>query len=581
MSRREMLRIGAAWGSVLAAAEPARPQVPRARPRGSLWGTVSQHDLLRFRPKGQVTILHTADLHAQLLPVYLREPSGNLGVGEMAGQPPHITDRFLLERYAVEAGGWRAYALSSADFQTLAPAWGQVGGMDRIATLVKAIRADRGADRVLLLDGGDALQGSYTALQSQGGDMIAAMEALGVEAMTGHWELTLGAARIAELFGPRGKPGLSQIPFLAANVTENELDEPVFHGIRHFEKGGVRIAVIGQAFPHTAIAHPRWMFPRWSMGLREVDLARQVESAREGGAEVVVLLSHNGFDVDRKLAGRVPGIDVILTAHTHDALPEPTLVGRTLLVASGSHGKFLSRLDLEVKAGRVAGYTYALIPVLADAILPDKGMTDLVWKLRAPHYGMLETELARTTSLLYRRDTFSGTLDDLIIAAMLEERDAEIALSPGFRWGTSLLPGEPITWEDVYNATAITYPACYRTTMTGALIREILEDVADNVFNPDPYYQQGGDMVRVGGLRFTVDVWAPMGRRIDDLVLARSGERLEPGRSYSVTGWASVRRDIVGPPIWDVVGRWLTRRRTISAMDAPHGASIKPRGSKF
>jgi len=340
--------------------------------------------------------------------------------------------------------------------------------------------------------------------------------------------------------------------------------EPVFRGWRMFERGGIKVAVIGQAFPYTRIANPRWMVPSWSFGIREDAIRKTVGLARTLGAQVVVLLSHNGFDVDRKLARRVHGIDVILTAHTHDVLPQPLKVGRTLLVASGSHGKFLSRLDLEIADGRVTDFSYALLPVLADAIAPDPAMAALIADIRAPHATLLNTELARNHGLLYRRDSFAGTFDDVICDALLAARDAEIALSPGFRWGASLTPDQPITWEDVYNMTAITYPAVYRQTMTGETIKAVLEDVADNLFNPDPYYQQGGDMVRVGGLTYTINVDAPIGGRIGNLTSLRTASPLEPSRRYVVAGWGSVNENVEGPAIWDLVAGYLKSQREIT-----------------
>jgi sulfur-oxidizing protein SoxB len=524
---------------------------------------IRQDDLLRFSPKGQLTILHMADSHAQLKPIYYREPSLNLGVGTVRAVTPHLTGAELLSAFGIAEGSSQAYMLSSSDYEALARTYGRVGGMDRIATLVRAIRSERGGDRVLLLDGGDALQGSYTALKTQGADMAAAMSALGVDATTGHWEFTLGARRIEELFGTINRPGSSGLAFLAGNVRDTDFEEPVFASTKFFEKGGIAVAVIGQAFPHTAIANPRWMVPNWSFGLREEALRQTVAEARRRGAQVVVLLSHNGFDVDRKLAARVEGIDAILTSHTHDALPAPVRVGRTLLIASGSHGKFLSRLDLEVSNGRVSDFAYGLIPVLADAIAPDADMRVLIDDIRAPHEAHLKTELARTEGLLFRRGTFAGTLDELICDAILAQRDAEIALSPGFRWGGTLLPGQPVTWEDIYNATAITYPAVYRTTMTGVTLKAILEDVADNAFNPDPYYQQGGDMVRVGGMGYTVNIDAPMGERIASMHLVRSGAPILPEKEYIVAGWGSVNEGTEGPPIWQVVANHLKGRAIV------------------
>jgi sulfur-oxidizing protein SoxB len=527
---------------------------------------LSQADLLRFEPKGQVTILHFTDTHAQLQPIHFREPSINIGVGAMAGLPPHLTGAEFLRAFGIAAGTPDAYMLTSEDFSALARSYGKVGGMDRMATLVKAIRAERGAERVLLLDGGDTLQGSYTALESRGADMVRVIEALGVDATTGHWDFTLGAERVSKLFGDTHSAGTAKVAFLAGNVRDTEFEDPVFKAIKLFERGGVKVAVIGQAFPFTPIANPRWMMPKWTFGIREYDVRRHVRTARAAGAEVVVLLSHNGFDVDRKMAGRIDDIDVILTAHTHDALPRPERVGNTLLIASGSHGKFLSRLDLEVVNGRVVDFAYALIPVLADAITPDPEMAGLIGAIRAPHAGMLSTVLAQADGLLYRRGNIAGTLDDVICDALLAERDAEIAFSPGFRWGNTILPGDAITWDDVYNATAITYPKVYRQAFTGAQIRDVLEDVADNLFNPDPYHQQGGDMVRVGGMRFSIHIDQPIGRRIADMVHVKSGQAIEPSRVYTVAGWASVNEATEGPPVWELLATHLTSKTTIAAV---------------
>jgi sulfur-oxidizing protein SoxB len=522
---------------------------------------LTQAEILRYDAIGNVTLVHVTDIHGQLRPIHFREPSTNLGVGEAKGLVPHVTGQALLDLYKIPAGSAAAHALGADDFAALAKSYGRLGGLDRIATILSAIRAERG-ERVVFLDGGDTWQNSYTSLTSKGQDMVDCMALLKPAAMTGHWEFTLGTERVKELSEKLG------FPFLAQNIRDTEWNEAAFEAMTTIERGGVKIAVIGQAFPYTPIANPRWMMPNWSFGIREDDLKANVEKARQDGAGLVVLLSHNGFDVDRKLASRVAGIDVILTGHTHDALPEIVKVGRTLLVASGSHGKFVSRLDLDVRGGEVKDYRYKLIPVFADAIAPEPEMAAKIREVRAPHEAMLRETIGRTETLLYRRGNFNGTLDDLICDAILSERDAEIALSPGFRWGNSLLPGQEITREDVYNATAITYPATYRMTMSGARLKEILEDVADNLFNPDPYYQQGGDMVRAGGLSYTIDVGQPMGRRISDLTLRASGRPLEPAKDYVVAGWASVNEGTEGPPIWDVVMRHIQKAKTVAPRES-------------
>ena len=400
--------------------------------------------------------------------------------------------------------------------------------------------------------------------------MVDVMNALGVEAMTGHWEFTYGTDRVNELIKK------IEFPFLAGNIIDTEWEESVFPSTQFFERGGIKIAVIGQAFPYTPVANPRYMIPTWSFGIREKLLRDNVLKVRKEGAELVVLLSHNGFDVDRKLASRIGGIDVILTGHTHDAIPEAIRVGNTLLIASGSHGKFLARLDLDVKGGRVVDYEFKLIPVFSDIITPDPEMAGIINKIRDPHKKELDTILGKTDSTLYRRGNFNGTFDDLICQALLEERDAEISLSPGFRWGSSLLPGQNITTEDVFNQTAITYPKAYRSEMSGKLIKDILEDVGDNLFNPDPYYQQGGDMVRVGGMSYSININKSIGKRFSDLTLLKDGKPIDPNRNYIVAGWASVSEETDGPPVYDLVSSYIKKKKTVAV---PENNNIKITGA--
>ena len=543
-SRREFLMATAALSAV------AGPVLVGKWSRAAAQQALTENALLDFEAFGNVTLVHVTDIHGQLMPVYFREPSVNLGVGEVAGLPPHVTGADFLKLYDIEPGTPHAYALNSEDFAALAKTYGRMGGLDRIATIVKRIRAERG-DNMLLLDGGDTWQGSYTSLKTKGQDMVDAMNALQPDAMTGHWEFTYGAERVQEIID--GLP----FAFLGGNIYDAEWNEPAFEAYKMFDKGGVKVAVLGQAFPYTPIANPRWMFPNWSFGIREEDVATNVEAARAEGAELIVLLSHNGFDVDRALASRVEGIDVILTGHTHDALPEPVLVGKTLLIASGSHGKFVTRLDLDVQGGEMKGFRHRLIPVFSDVISADPDMAKLVRDLRAPYEAELKRELATTETLLYRRGNFGGTFDDLICQALLDVREADIALSPGFRWGTSVLPGQKITVEDLYNACGMTYPAAYRSMMTGETVKTILEDVADNLFNKDPYYQQGGDMVRVGGMGYTIDPNGSIGSRISNMTLLKTGEAIEPSKEYAVAGWASINEATEGPAIWDVVEDYL------------------------
>jgi sulfur-oxidizing protein SoxB len=517
---------------------------------------LSQDDLIGSSSFGNVTLIHITDIHAQTQPIYFREPEFNIGVGEAAGQPPHLVGDAFRAAYGIEKGSAMDYALTYDDFTSLARTYGRMGGLDRIATVVKAIKAER--PEALILDGGDTWQGSLPALRTAGADMVTLFNALGVDAMTSHWEFTLGSDRVREII-----EGPLQPAFLGANIFDVDWDEPVFDDYRMFERGGTQVAVIGQAFPYLPIANPSWMFPEYSFGLRRDRIAEVVEEVRAAGAEVVVLLSHNGFDVDRKFARDIPGIDVILTGHTHDALPEPLQVGNTFLIASGSHGKFVSRVDLDVRDGGLQGIAHRLIPIFSDVIAPDAEMAALVAETRAPFEAEMTEVIGQSGSLLFRRGNFNGTWDDVICNALISQRDAQIALSPGFRWGAAVLPGQDITREDIYNVTAMTYPNAYRTEMTGEMLKTIFEDVAENIFNPDPYYQQGGDMVRIGGLGYRIDIHKEMGDRITDMTLLETGEAIEADKTYVVAGWASVNEGTEGPPIWEVVEDHIRAQGTV------------------
>ena len=547
LSRREFCQV------LAAAAAAGMPLAARARAPASLY------ELPRF---GNVSLLHMTDSHAQLLPLYYREPDCNLGVGAARGQPPHLVGRQLLKFYGMRPGTAEAYALSCVDFAAAARRYGKVGGYAHLATLVKRLRADRPG--ALLLDGGDTWQGSGLSLWSRGQDMVEAQLALGVDVMTGHWEFTYGAERVREVVDGAFK---GKVDFVAHNVQTADFGDPVFpsHVVR--EINGVPVAIIGQAFPYTPIAHPKRFVADWSFGIQEEHLQQVVDAARKAGAAVVVLLSHNGMDCDLKLAARVRGLDAILGGHTHDGVPRPVVVsnpdGKTLVTNAGSNGKFLAVLDLDVRDGRLRDYRYRLLPVFAHLLAPDPAMQALIERHRAPHVARLDEQLAVNHALLYRRGNFNGSFDQLILDALLEVKDAQIAFSPGFRWGTTLLPGEPLTRERLLDQTAITYPAVTVNEFSGEQVKAILEDVGDNLFNPDPYYQQGGDMVRVGGLSYACEPAAPVGRRISDLRL--HGAPLDAGKRYKVAGWASVAEGATGEPVWEVVETYLRSHGPVRA----------------
>tara|TARA_B100000242_G_scaffold24636_1_gene14997 strand:- start:1472 stop:3169 length:1698 start_codon:yes stop_codon:yes gene_type:complete len=546
-SRRDFLQVGMATSAIYGASGFGSFSKLSAQQK------LSQDDLLRFDTYGNVSLIHITDIHAQLKPIYFREPEINLGVGSALGQVPHITGANFRKMYGIDDGSPSHYALTHNDFSALANEYGRVGGLDRVATVVKSIRADR--PDAILLDGGDTWHGSYTCHHTQGQDMVNVMNALKTEAMTFHWEFTLGSDRVHEIIDTLPFPALGQ------NIFDAEWDEPAeyFKPYTFFERGGSKIAVIGQAFPYMPIANPSWMFPEYSFGIRDENMQAMVDEVRGLGADLVVVLSHNGFDVDKKMASIVTGIDIILSGHTHDALPEPVLIDNTIIVASGSNGKFVSRVDLDVRNGQMMGFKHKLIPIFSDVITPDPDMAALIDGERAPYIDQLSEVIGQSESLLYRRGNFNGTWDDLICQALIEEREADISMSPGVRWGPSILPGQDITREDIWNVTSMSYGKVYRTEMTGEFIHIILEDVADNLFNPDPYYQQGGDMVRIGGMGYRIDINKPQGERITELTLLKTGERIDPSKTYIVAGWASINEGTEGPQVWDLVENYIRR----------------------
>ncbi len=553
MNRREFLEVLAA-----AAAAGLPLDAPDAL---AAQGGEQFYDLPGF---GNVHLLHFSDCHAQLLPLWYRESSLNIGVGAASGKPPHLVGEKLIHAYGIAPGSAQAHAFSHLDFTQAARTYGKVGGFAHLATLIRHLRGSR--PDALLLDGGDTWQGTATALWSKGQDMVDACKLLGVDMMSAHWEFTLGAGRVREIVD---KDLAGKIEFLAGNVKTADFGDPVFNAYAMREMNGVAVAVIGQAFPYTPIAHPRNLFPDWTFGLREEELQQTVDQVRAKGARVVILLSHNGMDVDLKMASRVSGIDAILGGHTHDGVPLPVTVknrgGKTLVTNAGCNGKFIGILDFDVRDDRIRDFRYKLLPVFANLLEADREMTALIARIRAPFQARLDEKLAVSEELLYRRGNFNGSWDQLILDAMLAVKGADMAFSPGFRWGTAILPGQTITMEQLLAQTAITYPQSTLTEMSGATIKDILEDIADNLFNPDPYKQQGGDMVRVGGMSYSCAPTATIGSRIGDMRV--NGKPISADKIYKVAGWASVSdaaREQGGEPIWEIVARYLRDQKTIA-----------------
>ena len=552
LSRREFLNVLAAASAAGMAIDA--PDALAATPAGS----AKLYDVPRF---GNVHLMHFTDCHAQLQPIYFREPNVNLGVGEANGRMPHLVGENLLKLAGIRPGGLEAHAFTYLNFEKAAATYGKVGGFAHLATLVKRIRASRPG--ALLCDGGDTWQGSGTALWTNGQDMVDACLALGVDVMTAHWEMTLGAERVKEIVEKDFK---GKVDFVAQNIKTTDFGDVVFAPYTMKEMNGVKLAIIGQAFPYTPIANPRYMVPDWTFGIQDDNMQRMVDEVRGKGAKVVVVLSHNGMDVDIKMASRVRGIDAILGGHTHDGMPAPVIVnnagGKTLVTNAGSNGKFLGVLDFDVQGGQIRDFRYKLLPVFANLLPADAAMSALITRVRAPYIAKLDESLATTQGMLYRRGNFNGSFDQLIMDALMEVRGAEIAFSPGFRWGTSLLPNSTIKMEHLLDQTATTYSYTTVTDIKGDMLKTILEDVADNLFNLDPYYQQGGDMVRVGGMTYAIDPMGKAGGRIQDMRL--KGQPIDANKSYKVAGWAPVAEGAKGEMVWDVVATWLRDKKVIS-----------------
>jgi sulfur-oxidizing protein SoxB len=557
MRRRDVLKVFAA-----AALSSVVPRI----------GLAADDDLYDIGRFGNARVLHMTDTHAQLLPVYFREPSVNIGVGAMAGQPPYLVGHAFLKHFGIAPGSRASYAFTFLDYQEAAHRYGQMGGFAHLKTLIDRLRSEAGAGNSILLDGGDLWQGSGLADAMQGADMVEAANSLGVEIMTGHWEFTYGEKTLRQNLDRFKGEFVAQNVFLTDEAAFNNAPAfdaasgRVFKAAAIKEVNGHRIGIIGQAMPYVPIAHPKRFTPDWTFGVRDAEMQKVVDGLRrQDKVDAVILLSHNGMDVDLKLASRVTGIDVILGGHTHDALPQPTVIanaaGKTLVTNAGSSGKFLAVLDLDIGIGSIKDARYRLLPIYTNLIKPDRDMQALIDRLRAPYAAKFGEKLATADELLYRRGNFTGPMDQVICDALRRELDAQIALSPGFRWGATLLADQPITMEDVLAETAITYPEVYVTDMTGSQIKAAMEDIVDNLFNPDPYYQQGGDMVRIGGMNYACAPNEGAGKRISDMTLD-DGKALDADKSYRVAGWASVNPQ-TGKPVSDVVAGDLRSEKTV------------------
>ncbi|MBP6712591.1 MAG: thiosulfohydrolase SoxB [Aliarcobacter sp.] len=532
-------------------------------------------DYYKLKPFGNARFLHMTDSHAQLLPVYFREPSVNLGFFSNFGKPPHIVGEKLLDYYGLKGNKRLEYAYSCVDFEKHAKAMGKVGGFAQIKTVVDFLTESFGKDKTLMLDGGDTWQGSATSLYTRGKDMVGAMNLLGVDVAVGHWEFTYKAEEVLENVKALNAEFLAQNIFVKEDSLMNgaeAFDEDTGHAFKPYtikKMGNARVAIIGQAFPYTTIANPQRFIPDWTFGIKEDSMQALVNKIKEEEKpDAVIVLSHNGFDTDKKMAEICTGIDFIMGGHTHDGVPEAVPVknkeGTTYVCNAGSNGKFLNVLDLDIQNGKIKDFKFTLLPIFSDLIPENKEMKKYIEDVRLPFLKELTREIATTDTTLFRRGNFNGSWDQIICDALLEVKEAQISLSPGFRWGTSVMPGQAITFDDLMSQTAMTYPETYARDMSGKDIKDILEDVADNLFNEDPFYQQGGDMVRTGGISYRIDPKAKMGERVTDIVLTKTGKKIDASKSYKVAGWSTVGAKSDGEPVWETVEAYLKNVKHIA-----------------
>jgi sulfur-oxidizing protein SoxB len=531
INRRDFLQFAGALGLLSAtggnlfAGEEAKEKIKK----------LSFSDLMEFEAKGKVSLLHICDLHAHIKPLYWREPSTLISAKNLVGTPGFICGDSFEEYYGVESGSIEQYFDTHNNFSELAKKFGKMGGISHIKPLIEQIRKERGAKNVLLLDSGDTWQGTAVALKTEGEAIVDAQNYLGVDVMVGHWEFTYGKERVFELIKKfKGE-------FISQNVIDNDpfsddFEALIFPPYTIKEVGGAKIGIIGQSFPFTSTANPKKFTEGWSFGLRHASLQKYVNELRkEKKVDVVVVLSHDGFSVDQELAKRVKGVDFILSGHTHDPSPKPIVVNDTVILISGSHGKYVGRLDLNIEKGKVTDYGFKLIPVASNLIPADKAGNALIEKWYKPYNKELNEVLGTTKNILYKRDTFYSTFDALIGEAIQKEMKSDIVFTPGYRWGTTILSGENITKDNVYEMTAITYPEVYTFELKGEKIAKLMEDIADNVFNENPLLQQGGDMSRLTGASYSIKIDAKSGERISDFMIG--GKPIDLKKTYTVSSW--------------------------------------------
>ncbi len=533
-------------------------------------------DIVDFEAKGKATILHICDLHAHIKPLYWREPSTLISAKNLVGTPGFICGDSFMEHYGIKAGSLDQYFDTHNNFSELAKKFGKMGGISHMKPIIDHVKKSRGSENVLLLDSGDTWQGTAVALKTKGEAIIDAQNYLGVDVMVGHWEFTYGKERVMELIGKlKGE-------FISQNVLDNDpfsdtFEEPVFPPYTIKEIGGAKIGIIGQSFPFTSTANPKRFTENWSFALRHESLQEHVDHLRvKEKVDCIVVLSHDGFSVDQELAKKVKGIDFILSGHTHDPSPEPIIVNNTVIIISGSHGKYIGRLDLDIKDKKVAGYNFKLIPVASNLIPADKEGDELIAKAYKPFDSELNEVLGTTKNILYKRDTFYSTFDSLIGQAIQYKVKSDIVFTPGYRWGTTVLPDGEILKDNVYEMTAITYPEVYTFDLKGEVIANLMEDIADNVFNANPLLQQGGDMSRLTGASYSIKIDAPSGKRISEFMIG--GKPIDINKTYRVSSWggnlqsAGINMDKETPAVYEIVSDYIRKKKII---DIPLESNVK------